>query len=186
MTILKLIRFPNLLMIAIAQCLIRYTLVIPLLNISQKYILVTNFDFILIALSTLLIAAGGYIVNDIEDRIADSINKPEKVIVGEKIAVGSGYKLYYIFTTIGIAIGFYLQFYRPLQYIGYINLISAGLLYFYSVSYKGIMLLGNIIISILTAMSLALIVLTEPLALSDPTVLSVSAGYFVFACLQCL
>ena len=181
MKILKLVRFPNLLMIAIAQCLIRYTLVVPLLSISQKYVLVTHFDFFFIVLSTVLIAAGGYIINDIEDRKADSINKPEKVIVGEKISVSTAYKLYYALTIISIAIGFYLQYIRPLQYIGYINMIAAGLLYFYSVTYKGIMLLGNFIVSILTSLSIALIVITEPLALSDPTILSLSAGYFVFA-----
>ena len=181
MQILKLIRFPNLLMIAIAQCLIRYTLVVPLLTISQKYILVTNVDFILIVLSTVSIAAAGYIINDIEDRRTDSINKPEKVIVGKKIDVSSAYIMYYLFTLTGILIGFYLQFYRPYQYIGYIHLISAGLLYFYSVTYKGILLLGNIVVSILTALSLALIVLTEPLASSDPTIVSLTAGYCVFA-----
>ncbi len=168
-------------MIAVAQCLFRYTLVIPILNFSGKFILLTHVDFALLVVSTLFIAAGGYIVNDIEDREADRINKPDKVMVGEKISVNNAYKFYYLFTGIGIATGFYLQFYRPIEYIGYINLISSGLLYFYSTTYKGIILLGNIIISLLTALSIALVVLTEPLALSDTTVISITAGYVVFS-----
>lgn len=184
MNLLRLIRFPNLIMLAVVQILLRYTLVIPLLVFSQKYILVTTFDFILMVLSTLLVAAGGYVINDIEDQVADSINKPEKVIVGEKISVSAAYKIYYALTLLGVALGFYLQFYRPLQYIGYTQLLSAGLLYFYTITYKGVMLLGNFIISILTASSIVLIIITEPLALSDPTILTISVGYFVFAFLM--
>ena len=184
MNLLRLIRFPNLIMLAVVQILLRYTLVIPLLVFSQKYILVTTFDFILMVLSTLLVEAGGYVINDIEDQVADSINKPKKVIVGEKITVNAAYKLYYVLTLLGVALGFYLQFYRPLQYIGYTQLLSAGLLYFYTITYKGVMLLGNFIISVLTASSIVLIVITEPLALSDPTILTISVGYFVFAFLM--
>ena len=55
MNLLKLIRFPNLVMIAIAQIFLRYTLIIPLLVIAQKYILVTTFDFILILASECLL-----------------------------------------------------------------------------------------------------------------------------------
>ncbi len=181
MNFFKLIRLPNLLMIGVAQFLFRYTLVIPILNISEKFILLTHYDFALLVVSTLSIAAGGYIINDIEDRETDRVNKPNKIIIGEKISANNAYKLYFLFTAAGIATGFYLQFYRPIVYIGYINLISSGLLYFYSTTYKGIILLGNIIISLLTALSIALVVLTEPLALSDTTVISITAGYIVFS-----
>lgn len=181
MSILKLIRFPNLIMIAMGQSLLRYTVVTPILNVEQKITIITHFDFFLIVLSTLLIAAGGYIINDIEDRMADSINKPDRLIIGNKISLNAAYTIYYVSTIAGILIGMYLQFYNQLEYIGYINLISAGLLYFYSTTYKGILLLGNIIVSLLIAMSLALIVLTEPLALSDATILTITSGYLLFA-----
>ncbi len=181
MTILKLIRLPNLIIIAIAQLLLRYTVVVPLLNVSGKIILLTHFDFILIVVSTLFLAIGGYVINDIEDRKTDNINKPQKVIVGSLISVNMAYRLYYAFTIIGLIIGCYLQFFNQINYIGYIQIVTAGLLYFYSTTYKGIMVLGNLIISLLTSMSLAIVIVTEPLAITDATTIIIGTGYFVFA-----
>jgi 4-hydroxybenzoate polyprenyltransferase len=45
-----------------------------------------EFDFFLLVFSTLLIAAGGNIINDYFDVKADRINKPEKLIITKNIS----------------------------------------------------------------------------------------------------
>lgn len=186
MNYLKLVRWPNLLMIFLFQYLMRYTLVAPILDYQEKGLIVSHFDFALLVLSCVLIAAGGYIVNDIEDVKIDSINKENRVLINTKINVDSANNLYIILSFLGVAIGFYLTFIKEIRLIGMINLITAGLLYFYSTSYKCVPVLGNVVIAFLTALLPLLVILPEPAAMADPAVLSFAGGYIIFAFLMTL
>src|SRR5690349_23745541 len=76
---LKLTRFWNLLIIAIAQ----YFTAAFLIGLHKQIFF--DFNFFLLCLSTVLIAAGGYIINDYYDVKIDFINKPERVVVGNGI-----------------------------------------------------------------------------------------------------
>ena len=78
MKYLKLIRFQNLLMIALMQCIIRY----GFLKLQKVELALADWQFALLVLATVFIAAGGYIINDIMDQETDSINRPNQVIVG--------------------------------------------------------------------------------------------------------
>ena len=69
----------------------------------------TLFQFILLVLATLCIAAGGYIINDIFDVQADAINKPHKLIIGKYIPEDKAYIYYMAFTITGAVLGFYLS-----------------------------------------------------------------------------
>lgn len=71
---LKLIRIENLLFIIFIQFLIRYALFIPF-GIETA---LPTFQFVLLVLATVFLAAGGYIINDIQDIVADTINRPKK------------------------------------------------------------------------------------------------------------
>jgi 4-hydroxybenzoate polyprenyltransferase len=62
---------------------------------------------ILLVLSTVLIAAGGYVINNILDQKTDAINKPNNVII-EKYSETNAY-LYMALTVVGVAIGFICQ-----------------------------------------------------------------------------
>jgi 4-hydroxybenzoate polyprenyltransferase len=183
---LKLVRWPNLLMISVFQYLMRYALVAPILDYQEKGLIVSHLDFALLVLSCVFIAAGGYIINDIEDVKIDSINKESRVLINAKINADSANNLYMVLSFLGVAIGFYLTFVKEIKLIGMINLITAGLLYFYSTSYKCIPVLGNIIIALLTALLPLLVVLPEPAAMNDQAVLSFTGGYIIFAFLMTL
>src|SRR5688572_22737914 len=76
-SMLKLTRFGNLVMIAFAQYFTAAFLI-------DKQ---TIFDprLLLLSLSTVAIAAAGYIINDYYDVKIDYINKPERVVVGKSI-----------------------------------------------------------------------------------------------------
>ena len=81
---LKLIRLPNLLIIALTQYAIRYGVIYPMLKINEMELQLTQLDFFLLVLSTCLITAAGYIINDYFDVKIDLINRNE-VIIGRSI-----------------------------------------------------------------------------------------------------
>ncbi|MFM7015261.1 MAG: geranylgeranylglycerol-phosphate geranylgeranyltransferase [Bacteroidota bacterium] len=179
--LLKLIRWPNLLMIFFVQYALRYLFILPKLEVAQFSININHFQFFLIALSTVLIAAGGYIINDIEDMASDSINKKEKRIVGVSIHEKTANNLYTFLTFAGVAIGFILTMLYEVKLIGFINVFTAGLLYFYSNTYKCIALVGNLVISVLTGMTMVLLLVTEPSAMANSDVKVFVSGFAVFA-----
>jgi 4-hydroxybenzoate polyprenyltransferase len=178
---LRLLRLPNLLILAFAMYMLRLMVVEPLLIMSGKAPHITSLQFFLIVLSTVLIAAGGYIINDIEDIAADRINKPDKVIINKFISKDTAFNIYAILTFSAVCIGFYLTFRENISYIAYINLIAAGMLYFYSTTYKSMLLIGNIIVSLLTAASLAIVYLTEPEARIVEPLKWLVSGYVLFS-----
>ena len=82
----RLIRWPNLVMIAVTQLLFYFTLVEPFYaNSHDAYITFRARHFLLLIVSSLLIAAAGNIINDYFDRNIDEINKPEKKIIDKLI-----------------------------------------------------------------------------------------------------
>ena len=63
----KLIRWQNLLLIALAQVLIKYALLDPFKETYGVETALTPIGMVVLVLATLCIAAGGYIINDIQD-----------------------------------------------------------------------------------------------------------------------
>lgn len=86
--ILQLIRLPNLLIVAFTQCLIRYCLIDPFLKVNNFSLQLSDFYFFILVLSTLLITAAGYAINDYFDTRTDRLNKPERVVIDRKISRG--------------------------------------------------------------------------------------------------
>ena len=157
MDILNLIRWKNLLMIALVQYLIKYALLTPF----GVEITLNTFGFSLLVLSTLSIAAAGYIINDIYDVETDLVNKPDKVIIGNSISEKKAYNLFIVFNVIGVLVGFYLSHLVGRSGFFALFVIISGLLYLYASYLKQMLLVGNIVISILVAMSLVLVGLFE-------------------------
>ena len=164
---LRLIRFPNLLIIMLTQVLVRYCLILPafkteyfITGIFPKYL--SDANFFLLVLSTVLIAAGGYIINDYFDVQTDKINKPGKNIVEISISKVRARNLYFVLSIFGVVLGFYLALQISKPAIGFIPLFSTVSLWMYSSYYKRQLLSGNILISILSALSILIVGLYEP------------------------
>ncbi len=153
----NLIRYQNLIIIALIQIFIRFGLFLPL----GVKITLSDFQFSLLVLATICIAAAGNIINDIYDVAIDKINKPEKVIIGKTVSEKTANYLFIIFNVIGVGLGFYLsnEIDKP-DFSGFFIVISA-LLYLYASFLKSILLVGNIIISLLVASSLLIVGLFE-------------------------
>ncbi|MGC8802920.1 MAG: geranylgeranylglycerol-phosphate geranylgeranyltransferase [Bacteroidales bacterium] len=158
---LKLIRWPNLLVIAFCMYVLRYSLFIPLLHARGIEPVLSGFYFLLIVLACMLTAASGYIINDIYDRAIDKINKPDRLIVGELISIRSAENLYIILNLAAIILGIYVSYSINLRSLSLLFPIVAGILYFYSTTYKSIMLFGNILIAVLSALIPFTVILFE-------------------------
>lgn len=148
-------------MIAIVQLLIKHALFQPFLETTNLTITLNSFGFGLLVLSTLCIAAAGNIINDIYDVDTDIINRPKKIIVGSKISEKTAYILFVIFNVIGVLIGFYLSNLVGRSGFFAIFVIISALLYVYATYLKPTLLLGNLVISILVALSILIVGLFE-------------------------
>lgn len=148
----KLVRWTNLVIIAITQLLYYYTLVHPFyLRNENIYSRFTGYHLVLLIISSLLIAAAGNIINDYFDLNIDEINKPEKKIIDKLIKRRWAIVMHIVFSVTGILLGFYIDYTTPVFWLGISNLGCVLLLFGYSISLKKKLLVGNILISLLTA-----------------------------------
>ena len=157
LNILKLIRWQNLLMIALVQCIIKYGLLQPF-GVSMS---LSTFNFFLLIMSTICIAAAGNIINDIYDIETDTINNSEKVIIGKSVSEKMGYNLFIILNILGVGIGFYVSHAIGKSELFTIFVIISALLYVYASYLKKTFLIGNIIISALVALSILIVGIFE-------------------------
>ncbi len=149
----KLIRYQNLLMLAFMQLIFRY----GFLKWQNIPLSLADWQYCLLVLSTVLIAAGGYVINDIFDQDTDSENKPSKTIIGKEISESMGYNIYVALTVAGVGIGFYLSNVIMKPSFATIFILIASLLYIYATSLKQILLVGNVIVAFLLSFSVVII-----------------------------
>ncbi|QAA81513.1 prenyltransferase [Aequorivita sp. H23M31] len=184
MKYLHLIRYQNLIFIALAQVFIRYGLFKPFgIDITLN-----GFGFSLLVIATLCIAAAGNIINDIYDIEIDKINKPKKVLIGRKVSERSANNLFIGLNVVGVAIGFYLANIIGKPAFAALFIVFSALLYLYASYLKGIILVGNILISVLVAMSLIIVGLFDLMPAITPTnqttqstIFSIVLDYALFA-----
>lgn len=145
----RLTRFWNLVIIGFAQYFTAYFLIG-----SQTP---EDWRLMVLAASTMMIAAGGYIINDYYDIKIDLINKPDRVVIGKGITRRYAIFFHTALSITGAAIGLLLSW-----QIALVNFISAFLLWFYSNNLKRQPFIGNFTIGILTAFSILVVNLLYP------------------------
>lgn len=151
---LKLVRWPNLLFILLAECLFHFCIYKPLYPLGGS---AADHQFYFILITYILIAAAGYIINDYFDVNIDQVNKPEKVVVGEYISRRWVIFWHLIFSLLGIYISTIAFPFQLYWHIHVANLATILFLWFYSTNFKKDFLVGNVVISILTAWSIAVV-----------------------------
>ncbi len=146
----KLVRWPNLFMIAVTQVLFYFSLVEPLYHkgISTQF---NSFHFLLLMAASVLIAGAGYIINDYFDMNIDQVNKPGKLIIDKDIKRRWAIVQHILFSLAGIIISFYIDLRSKTFWLGFANLACVLLLFGYSITLKRKLLIGNVLISALTA-----------------------------------
>lgn len=161
-------RWPNLVFIAITQILFVFCIVHPILFKASTQPNIDGVFFILLLISSVLIAAAGYIINDYFDLNIDLINKPDKLVV-DKIISRRWVIFWHLFFSIsGIVMGLYVDWNTHVKFLGFANFICVSLLFLYSISLKKKLLTGNILISALTAWTILVIGWCETSNLLQP------------------
>jgi 4-hydroxybenzoate polyprenyltransferase len=140
-------------MLAFMQLIFRYAF----LKWQNVPLSLADWQYCLLVLSTVLIAAGGYVINDIFDQDTDSENKPSKTIIGSKISESMGYNIYVALTVAGVGIGFYLSNVIMKPSFATLFILIASLLYIYATSLKQMLLVGNVIVAFLLSFSVIII-----------------------------
>ena len=153
MKFLRLIRYQNLLLLAFMQLIFRF----GFLKFQNVPLALADWQFGLLVLATVCIAAGGYIINAVYDRETDTINRPESFMIGRDLSESAAYNWYAAFNIIGVGAGFYLSNVIEKPSFAAIFIVISGTLYMYSAAMKQSLLIGNIIVALLLAFSILII-----------------------------
>ena len=154
---LKLLRPFNLLMVLLAQGLVKYGLFEPF-GISLA---LTPGSFAIMVIATLCIAAGGNVINDIYDQEIDWINRPKKVLVGKRISEKAAYNLYILLTVLGVGLGFVVANLVGKPALALVFIFFFVLLYWYATFLKSMLFIGNMVISSLVGFSILMGILFD-------------------------
>ena len=103
---------------------------------------------VLMGTAIVLIAAGGYVINDYFDVKIDRINRPDEVVVTRSVSKPAAMRLSIALSGTGIACGIAAAVLLRSLTLGILFVIIPGLLWFYSSSYKRLFLIGNLIIAL--------------------------------------
>ncbi len=150
----RLIRVRNLLIILLTQYLTRILLIGPR---DEWHHILADPRMHILSISTLFIAAAGYIINDYFDVKIDIVNKPERVIIGRyfkrRLAMGA----HQFLNITGVFLGLLVS-----KWVFLVNVFCVTLLWFYSERLKKAPFIGNLVVSILTASSLLVVGIVYP------------------------
>jgi 4-hydroxybenzoate polyprenyltransferase len=159
---LRLIRWKNLIIVFFTQLLAWLCVIVP----SQKYLshslLLNAGNFFLLALSTVLIAAAGYIINDYFDLKIDIINRPEKTVLEKRIPMKMAILMHSILNLSGLFLAVVVIRNGGSYKWLIIQLFCTLLLWFYSTHFKRQYITGNVVVSLLTALTIVTLVIYEP------------------------
>ena len=151
---LRLVRWPNLLFIVLAELLFHFCIYKPLFPEVGN---LADASFFIILLTYVFIAAAGYIINDYFDINIDQVNKPNRVVVGSHINRRWVIFWHLFFSIMGIYVSTIAFPFKQYWHIHLSNLLTILLLWFYSTNFKKDFLVGNVVIAILTAWSIAVV-----------------------------
>ena len=141
---LRLTRAWNLFIIAISQYVTAFTLIGPHT--------IRDWQLFILSCTTVLIAAGGYIINDYYDVKIDLVNKPERVVIGQGITRRYAILLHSLLSITGVLAGFLISW-----RIAAINFASVFLLWWYSNDLKRHPFIGNLVVALMTGIAVMMV-----------------------------
>jgi 4-hydroxybenzoate polyprenyltransferase len=148
---LKLLRVGNLAFLAVLLYVMEKWVAVPLLHVEKFQEQMPWWVLLLLIFSTIFIGAGGYVINDYFDVKIDRINRPDDMVVTRVISREGAMQLFYVLTAIGIASGLAVAWWARSWNLLFVYIVIPGLLWFYSASYKRMFLVGNLVVSFVSA-----------------------------------
>jgi 4-hydroxybenzoate polyprenyltransferase len=190
-TIFYMLRVPNLLIIALTFLMLRYLVFIPAYSASFVAIGMSNYSFLILTISTLLIAASGYISNDYFDVASDLVNKPGKQYIGKLITPGTALASALLLSFLAVVLAIWLT--RQIKNLlpAILLLMALFVVWWYAFKLKKSFLWGNIAVACMSAGTIGMAWLVE-LQISQITqevsilITKIVAGISIFAFLLSL
>ncbi len=174
---LMLIRWKNLAIVALTQSLVWYCL-------STKDVRLSVGIFLLLCVSTLLITAAGYIINDIYDTDIDAINKPDRLFIGAAIPKRHALWVYWGCNTAGLLLAILAGYCYGGIELALVQLGCILLLWLYSAYLKRTLLIGNLAVAALSSVVVIIIMLYQPVTIAPmavaPSIMGFCYALFAF------
>ena len=158
---MRLVRWSNLLFIAALMYVMNQWVAVPVLHQSGFHAVLPWYTLLLLTLATMLIAGGGYVVNDYFDVKIDRINRPDQLIVTRTVSREGAMRLSLWFSGAGVVCGMAAAAFVRSTTLAVIFAIVPGLLWFYSSSYKRLFMVGNITIALLSGLTPILVAIAN-------------------------
>jgi 4-hydroxybenzoate polyprenyltransferase len=138
-------RVPNLLIIGVTQYCSAYML--------TRHGLMDDIGLhvYLLILSTMLVAAGGYIINDYYDLKIDMVNRPDRVVVGRELSRRKALLTHTLISLLAVLMGLYISW-----QVALLHTFSVTVLWYYS-NYLRRIFIGKAVIAMLTAISILMV-----------------------------
>ncbi len=157
----QLIRLPNVLIMVFAQFMLRYCILEPYVYEGEPGLISTLPDFLILVFATMLVAVGGYVINDYFDVKTDAINRPEKLVVNKLISARGAIKVHMLLNGLAILLGFYLSYRLKALTFAFLFPFVSGLIWIYSAKYKRMAFWGNFLAACFTVFVILIVWLFE-------------------------
>lgn len=158
---MRLVRWSNLVFLGVLIWVMNQWVAVPILERAAFGAQLPWYTLLLIGVATVLIAAGGYVVNDYFDVKIDRINRPDQLIVTRTVSREGAMHLSMALSGIGVVCGLAAAWLLRSTTLGVVFVLVPGLLWFYSSSYKRLFLIGNLTIALLSGLTPMLIALAN-------------------------
>lgn len=152
-SLFRLVRWENLLFIVLIMWLMEKTLVLPILGNAFFGEELPRYLFYMLVAAVVLIAAGGYAINDYFDVRIDAINRPDRQVVTRTVDKTTAMLCHQIMTALGVLIGIAASILVHSWSLAFVFVFVPGLLWFYSASYKRQFIIGNLIVAFVAALT---------------------------------
>ena len=106
-----------------------------------------DFGFLALVLSTVFVAGGGYLINDLYDIKIDLYNKPDSVLIGSVFSKRWVIITYFLINSFALLLGFFVS-----NMVGLIDIACIFSLWLYAFWLKKMPLYGNVLVALLSAM----------------------------------
>lgn len=163
---LRLVRFQNLLVVALTQLLVYYRIILPALDVQSIEGVLRPWKFFELCLVTLAITASGYLVNDLRDVRIDAINHPGKNMV-LKLGKPNVQWIFGSLVFVGYLFALLLAFRLGERQLLFLFPLAIAVLAAYSVTLKRIPFIGNFLVALYCAGVPGVLVLSERAALNE-------------------
>lgn len=143
----------------------KYAIIVPVYKYYNVDVGLSETGFLILTFSCMLIMAGGNIINDYFDRKTDTINRPNRVLVGFDVSRRQAIFMHTAFSFLGVIGGFITAYICGKPLFGFYFLFVSTLIWTYSYKLKKHAFAGNITLALLTALIPFNVAITEYFAL---------------------